>query len=104
MRTLQPFLAHFANPQALWLLGVFPLLWVVGLIAHFRRQRGLALLGSRPALRSLLAVGRWRRALSAVCTSMGLTLLVLAIAGPQWGYDPEPVVASGRDLVLVLDA
>lgn len=103
MRALQPYLSHFAHPEALLLLGVFPLLWIVGLVAYFRRKKALALLGSRPALRSLTAVGRWRRTLISFCSSTAFTLLVLAIAGPQWGYDPEPALASGRDLVLVLD-
>jgi len=75
----------------------------VGIVAYFRRKRALARLGSRPALRSLTAVDRWRRALISCCYSTGFTLLVVASAGPQWGYDPEPALASGRDLVLVLD-
>src|SRR5882762_7807219 len=103
MRALQPYLAYFAHPEALCLLGGFPLLWLVGIVAYFRRKKALARLGSRPALRSLTAVGRWRRALISFCYSTGFTLLVLAIAGPQWGYDAEPALASGRDLVLVLD-
>src|SRR5438105_8055818 len=103
MRALQPYLSHFAHPEALLLLAAFPLLWLAALIGHFRRQKALALLGSRPALRSLTAVGRWRRACISFCVSTGFTFLVLAIAGPQWGYDPEPALAGGRDLVLVLD-
>jgi Ca-activated chloride channel family protein len=34
---------------------------------------------------------------------MGLALLILAAAGPQWGRDWEASTAPGRDLVLVID-
>lgn len=104
MRAWQPLLSHFAHPEALYLFAAFPLLWAAAIIGHFRRQKALALLGSRPALRSLTAVGRWRRTFLSFCVSTAFTFLVLAIAGPQWGYDPEPALASGRDLVVVLDA
>lgn len=30
-------------------------------------------------------------------------LLVVASAGPRWGYDPEPETAAGRDIVVLLD-
>src|SRR5436305_2501456 len=104
MRAWQPLLSHFAHPEALSLFAAFPLLWAAAIIGHFRRQKALALLGSRPALRSLTAVGRWRRTFLSFCVSTGFTFLVLTIAGPQWGYDPQPALASGRDLVVVLDA
>src|SRR5262249_23508532 len=35
--------------------------------------------------------------------SLGLTVLVIGIAGPQWGRDWTQAVAPGRDLVVVLD-
>jgi Ca-activated chloride channel family protein len=34
---------------------------------------------------------------------LGLVLVILAIAGPQWGRNENPATAPGRDLVVVLD-
>jgi Ca-activated chloride channel family protein len=103
MRAIHVFLTHFAQPRALFLLAVLPLLGVLGIAAQFRRRRVLTLLGSRPAVRSLMPVGRGRRVLVAVMQSLGFAVLVAAISGPQWGLDPEPALAAGRDLILVLD-
>lgn len=103
MRVLQPFLAHFAYPQALWLLCAFPLVWTLGLIVHYRRARAFARLGSVPALRALAVVGRWRRVLISACSSLAFAFLVIGVAGPHWGQDPQPTLATGRDLALVVD-
>lgn len=103
MRALQPFLTHFAQPQVLWLLCTLPCLWAVGIASNLRRAKALQRFGSRAALRSLTVVSRPRRWLSAVAFSAGFALLVVAAAGPQWGVDSSPALATGRDLVLVLD-
>jgi Ca-activated chloride channel family protein len=34
---------------------------------------------------------------------MALSILAVGIAGPQWGREPAPAVAHGRDLVIVVD-
>jgi Ca-activated chloride channel family protein len=72
-----------------------------------RRRRALARLGGRIALLTLLGANqprfRWRF-LRAACSAVGLLLLVVGIAGPQWGRDWEKSTAQGRDLVVVLDA
>jgi Ca-activated chloride channel family protein len=71
--------------------------------ARIRRQRALARLGSRPALEALATVSRWRRGFKSLCASWCLALVIVAIAGPQWGFEAEPAAAVGRDLVVVVD-
>src|SRR5215472_8243954 len=93
----------FANPWAFWLLGVPPVLGLLGVFALRRRNRALARLGSQPALELLVAERRWVRLLRGFLASLAVTLLVLGIAGPQWGRDWSQPVAPGRDLVVVLD-
>jgi Ca-activated chloride channel family protein len=93
----------FANPWAFPLLGLMPLLGLLGAFALRRRARALARLGSQPALELLVAERGWVRLLRGFLVSLGLTLLVVAIAGPQWGRDWSQGVAPGRDLVVVLD-
>ena len=93
----------FANPWALWLLAALPLLGVVGAVGWWRRSRALARLGRMPALAALTSVHPALRLLRGACRSTGLTLLMLGIAGPQWGKDSDQATAPGRDLVVVLD-
>jgi Ca-activated chloride channel family protein len=102
-RVLHPILVHLTHPEALALLGLLPVFWVVAVVAHFRRRRHLSRLGSRAALRALTSVGRWRRWGRGLCLNLGLAGLIVACAGPRWGLEPQPALALGRDLVVVLD-
>jgi Ca-activated chloride channel family protein len=93
----------FANTWAFPLLSLPPLVGLLGLFTLARRQRALARLGSRPALELLVAERVWVRVLAGLLASLGLTLLIVGIAGPQWGRDWSQAAAPGRDLVVVLD-
>jgi Ca-activated chloride channel family protein len=93
----------FANPWALWLLTLLPMLGSVALLAWRRKKRRLARLGSIPALRALVPQPGGRGRLRGLCVAAGFVLLIVASAGPQWGRDWERSVASGRDLVVLLD-
>jgi Ca-activated chloride channel family protein len=93
----------FANPWAFPLLSLPPLVGLLGVFALRRRNRALARLGSQPALELLVAERGWVRLLRGLLASLGLTLLVVGIAGPQWGRDWSQAAAPGRDLVIVLD-
>lgn len=101
---MNSYLSHFAHPRVLYLLIVLmPALTVVSVIANVRRRRALARLGSRPALEALATISRWRRGLKSMCLSFALSFTVIAAAGPQWGYEPQPAAAVGRDVVIVMD-
>ena len=106
----------FAHPWVLWLLVLPPLLSVLALVAGRFRRRALLRLGQGSSAESPLSLGGWsphfalltaRRPLmlffQGACRSTGMTLLILACAGPQWRRDPLAVTAPGRDLVVVLD-
>jgi Ca-activated chloride channel family protein len=93
----------FTNPWAFWLLGLLPFLALVGLLSLRRRRRALARLGTLSALLTLAARRTGLRFLRGLCLFAGLGLIILGVAGPQWGRDWEEAVASGRDLVVVLD-
>src|SRR5262249_53715009 len=86
----------FANPMALALLAILPVLAALGFIAQRRRRKALVRLGSVFALGDRLASVR------GLCLSTGIALLVVGIAGPQWGRDWVQA-APGRDMVAVLD-
>jgi Ca-activated chloride channel family protein len=102
---LQPaHLRHlFAQPNSLWLLLGLLVLLIVAIRARRRRRRVLMQLGRLPALLALTDRRRQWRFIRGFCLVMGLIALVVGIAGPQWGLEPEPTSAPGRDLVVVLD-
>jgi Ca-activated chloride channel family protein len=93
----------FLNPWAFPLMGLMPLLGLLGAFALRRRNRALARLGSQPALELLVAERGWVRLLRGFLASLGLTTLVIGMAGPQWGRDWSQTAAPGRDLIVVLD-
>jgi Ca-activated chloride channel family protein len=100
MNALEPWFAHAWGLQ---LLGLVPALAVVALLAGRRRGRSLLQLGGYAVLAAVLSLGRWRRFIGGLSVLLGLTLLIVAIAGPQWGADAEAATAPGRDVVAVLD-
>jgi len=99
MNAIHHILSH---PQALWLLAILPPLGVLALLARRRRRRMLMQLSGALGL-SLLQKIKWRRSWRTWGGIAGLTLLVLGIAGPQWGRDRDQPQAAGRDVVVVLD-
>jgi Ca-activated chloride channel family protein len=93
----------FAHPAALTLLWLLPLLAVGRYLAERRRRRLLGFLGNSAAIRSLTTPGSRYAWLWDILANMGLTLLIVGIAGPQWGRDETVEAVPGRDIMLVLD-
>jgi Ca-activated chloride channel family protein len=92
-----------AQPEALWLLSVFPALTVLAIVAAVRRRRALRQLGVGLALHALALSRRRGNALRGLLVFLALVATALAVAGPRWGIDLTQQAASGRDLVVVLD-
>lgn len=95
---------RFANPQALWLLALVPLL-VVGLALRYGwRRRTLARLGHLPQVQRLTAsVSHGRRLVKSVLLVLGTTLLILSLARPQAGERSTLAPYVGIDIVVALD-
>jgi Ca-activated chloride channel homolog len=92
-----------ARPEWLWLLAVLPALGLLGLWARKRRRRAMALLGGGMAFADALTRSRKRGPWLFLCLWIGLTLVAIAAAGPQWGRDWNQSATRGRDLVIVMD-
>src|SRR5439155_15981231 len=89
----------FANPLTLTLLALLPAVLVLALLTARRRRRILARFGASPAIKGLATKGTGTRWLRGIGLVGGLALLIVAIAGPQWGRDWEQSAAPGRDIV-----
>jgi Ca-activated chloride channel family protein len=94
---------HFARPALLAVLLIVPLLAILGWRAEVWRRRALSQLGSSRQVRELEMRRQRNRFWSRLALQLGLALLILAAAGPQWGRDWEASTAPGRDLILVID-
>jgi Ca-activated chloride channel family protein len=93
----------FAHAEALALFALVPVVGLVAVLAARARRRALARWGGPLALPAL-PDARWPvRFLRRAAVGGGVLLLILGIAGPQWGAATDPPTAPGRDLVVVLD-
>src|SRR5262245_46628209 len=92
-----------ARPEWLWLLAVLPALGLLALRAKRRRRRALAELGGGSAFADALTRSRQRGPWLFLCVWIGLTLLIVGAAGPQWGREWGQSSSRGRDLIVVLD-
>jgi Ca-activated chloride channel family protein len=94
----------FANPQYLIALLLVPAAALFLLWAGVRRQRALARLGDAPLIRRLSATvnERGRRAQAALGL-FALTMLIVAIARPQWGSETQAIDQEGLQVMVALD-
>jgi len=93
------------HEDLLWLLGIVPAAALALIAGWTLRRRASKRFGAEASVRGLL-VGRatafWRST-RAVLLVIGLGLLVLTLAGPQYGSRSRVLHKRGVDVVVVLD-
>jgi Ca-activated chloride channel family protein len=95
----------FARIEWLNALFLVPLLAVLFLFGARRRRKALVDFAGGRFAESLAPGGSWRKALlKATLRTAGFALVVLALAGPQFGSQLVKVEREGIDLVIALDA
>ena len=92
------------QPVVLWCLALVPLAAVFFVWALRRRQEALERFAEARLLPTLapdrdLRRHRWR----AVMLVAILTLVIVALAGPRWGFQWEEVHREGVDVIIALD-
>lgn len=94
---------HFGTPQILNALFVMPL--VVMLFFYGARQRDRELTRFTGPLGTMLAPGHsWRKNMfKSTLKTLGVALIVIALARPQFGMQLVKVEREGIDLVIALD-
>ena len=94
----------FANPQALHLLWLLPLI-AAGLHLFYEHRCRMMARFAQEHLHDELAQGlskkfyRWK----AIFLMAAFVLMVVALSRPQWGYHMRPVKRHGLDIMVVID-
>lgn len=88
----------------LWLLCALPLLALAPIFAYRQRRRALERFGAGPAA-ARMVVGRsaGMRATRAVLLLLGVGLLIVALARPEYGSRTRMLRKRGVDVVVALD-
>ena len=95
---------RFAEVEFLYLLGLIPILFVFFLWS-FRQKRKALLRFGGPTLTERMtgSASRQRQWLKATLLLLGVVLLVVAGARPQFGSKLETIEREGQDIVIALD-
>ncbi len=93
----------FANPFVLNFLFFIPLLILIFILSERSRRFHVQamVMGSKPAM--AMGAGFERRLVHLIFKILGVALLVLAAARPQWGTKLETVSARGIDILVAVD-
>lgn len=94
----------FGAPHWFWGLGIIPVLILLFLSAERRGAARLREFVSPKLLPKLSATAnRIRRAVRFSLLLAGLTLAIIALAQPRWGYTFEEVTRKGLDIFVAVD-
>jgi Ca-activated chloride channel homolog len=94
----------FAEPRALFLLLLVPVLAFFFVLVRVRRTRLLRRFGEEALVARLVqAPGTVRWTLRMILLLLGTTFLALALARPQWGKKVEEVRRRGVDVIIAMD-
>lgn len=95
---------RFGTPGALAALLLVPLVVTFFIWSARRRRRDLARFGNPELLEKLTRTASMRRRnVKALLVNLGLVILVVALARPQWGTKVEDVHRRGLDIVIAMD-
>lgn len=94
----------WTNPQYLYFLWSIP--FVLGLFFYMLKikERKLHLLAEKSLMDVLLPKQHLRRTKARLFfATLGFACIILALAGPRWGFDWEKITGKGLDIMVVLD-
>jgi len=95
---------HFEHIEYLWLLLAVPLLALVWAFYQWRSRRRLEQWADKGMFPRLLPdEKRWRPIAKLTLTLLGLALLIVALANPQFGTKIEKGKRAGSDIAICLD-
>ncbi len=95
---------RFAHSEFLYLLFGIPLLIIIYIVAYQVKKKSIRRFGSLSVISRLMPdVSFFRPHLKFVVLSLALIVLILAIAGPQFGSKLKEVKRKGIEIIIALD-
>lgn len=95
---------HFEHIEYLWLLLAVAVLGAVWAYGEWRRRRRLERWADRAMFGRLIPDrSAWRPVAKLILTMLGIALLVVALANPQFGTRIEKGKRAGSDVAICLD-
>lgn len=95
---------RFSNSEFLYLLFIIPVLLIIYIISVQIKKRALKRFGKINVIAQLMPeVSRFRPHLKFLFTLSAITILILAIAGPQFGSKLKEVRREGIEIIIALD-
>jgi len=94
----------FANPETLYGLMILPVLVIFLRWAEGSRRKALSKLGEITLVQRLNQSVNWRgRQARSILWLFGVSLMIIAMARPQWGSQVRVVEQEGIQMMVVLD-
>lgn len=95
---------RFAEPEYLFLLAILPVLAAVFFFRRMQQRRNIRSFGDPELLAQLMPnVSTVRPVVKFIITMVGVTLLAVVLARPQFGTKTEEVKRQGIEVMVVLD-
>lgn len=95
---------RFEHSEYLTFLLIIPVLAAIFVFQFFKRKRDLRKIGDPQLISTLMPeYSQFRRGLKAVLLLIALALIILAIAGPQFGSKLTKVKHEGIEIIVALD-
>lgn len=95
---------RFAHPDYFILLAALPLLIILFYYGLIIKSRRLSKLGDKQMLLRLMPeVSHWRPRIKFLMSMVALSLIILVIAGPQFGTKLETVKRKGIEVMIAVD-
>jgi Ca-activated chloride channel family protein len=97
-------LFRFANPDLLYLLLVLPVVVIFFIINEIRKKRAIMRIGDEELVKRLLPERSGSRpAIKFIIQLLGISVLIIVLARPQFGSKLEEVKKKGVEVIIALD-
>ena len=93
----------FANPNVMYFLLLVPVLVMVFVISERKRNRQVAAMAGPETPVMVMGARFERRLIYLILLCLGIALLVMAAARPQWGTRLDVARSRGIDILIAID-
>lgn len=95
---------HFANPQYLYVLFIIPVLFAFFIFALSQKKKMIERFGEYNVIARLMPLASNRRSwIKFILAALSISLLIIAVARPQYGSKLKEVKTEGIEIIIALD-